>query len=772
MFSNYLKTALRNIWKHKGFSLINIIGLAVGISVFSLIMFYVHYETNADKYNENYERIYRVNVNEKYGVTSLPLAGYLKEQVPEIENTARLYPYARTYIMQNNEPISCTFCVTDPSIFDIFSLRAVSGDLHTALSDPNSIVLSESFSKKVFGDEDPIGQLLNIEDEYDLTVTAIIEDNTTRSSLVTNDGIISFDFAVQSWKWDDQNWYWNNYVTYLLVNRNVDHADFIAKMDQFFLNDEYTSWFDEDQRTTTLYLSPLKDIYFDDSKFDYSLHGNKQTVKIFFASGIFIILIVCINFINLSTAGATKRAKEIGMRKTIGAQKKNILLQFLGESIVICFAASLLAILFIALIFPSLKELFRIHMPIATPVNIIFYFVFVMLLGTLAGLYPALYYTSILPIRAFRGEQIKGNTGAASRKVLTVIQFVVAIFLIIGTIIIYKQLYYISHKDMGFDKDSIVTFTQAGEIKDKQEVFKDALLKNSNIKSVSYTYTKLGYVILQHGLDIGTYKFYTADEDFVDTYGIEIVRGRDFLKHSIADSNAILINETAARELDWQGRDPIGLDVIEGLEIVGIMKDFSFRKLQYRIEPFVVHNSPGETHIVNVKITPNNIDETLEFIEKTYKEFVPTEPFSAAFLEDELALLYRAEIRFGKLFKSFTILAIILSCMGMFGLSLFMTEQRTKEIGVRKVLGSSIHQIIVLLSSDFLKWVLLSAVIASPIAYFIMKKWLEGFAYKTEINIWIFIISGLIALFISLITVSFQTFKAANTNPADIIKYE
>lgn len=752
--------------------MINIIGLAVGIAVFSLIIFYVSYETNADKYNENYERIYRPNVNDKYGVTPLALAAYLKEQIPEIDTTARLYPYLRTYIVLNHESINSTFCIADPSIFDIFSLQAVSGNLQTALSDPNSIVLSESFSKKLFGDEDPIGQIIDIEDEYGLTVTAIIKDPPTRSSLVFNDGIISFDFTIQSWGWDDQEWYFSNYVTYLLVNENVNQSKFMAKMEDFFLNDEHTSWIEEDQRVTTFFISPLKDVYFDDSKFDYSLHGNEQTVKIFFASGIFIILIVCINFVNLSTAKATKRAKEIGMRKTLGARRSNILFQFLGESVVICFIASLLALVIISLLFPGLKNLFRIHSSIVTPINVVLYFVFVFLLGILAGLYPAIYYNSILPISALRREQVKGNKGTVIRKALTVIQFVVAIFLIIGTIIIYKQLNFISHKDLGFDKDLIVNFNQTEEIKDKQDVFKDALLMNSNIKSVSYTYTKLGYVILQHGSDIGTYKFYTADEDFVDTYGIEIVRGRDFLKHSIADSNAILINETAARELDWGGLDPIGQDIIQGLEIVGIMKDFSFRKLQYRIEPIVVHNSPLETHIVNVKLAPYNIDETLEFIEKTYRDFVPTEPFSIAFLEDDLALLYRTEIRFGKIFGYFTVLAIILSCMGMFGLSLFMIEQRTREIGIRKVLGSSIHQIVILLSGDFLKWVLLSAILASPIAYIIMKKWLEGFAYKTGIDLWIFIISGLIALLISLLTVGFQTFKAANTNPSEVIKYE
>jgi len=739
--------------------------------VFSLIIFYVSYETNADRYNENYERIYRPNVNDKYGVTPLALAAYLKEQIPEIETTARLYPYLRTYIVHNNESINSTFCVADPSIFDIFSLKAVSGNLQTALSDPNSIVLSQSFSKKLFGNDYPIGQILDIEDEYGLTVTAIVKDPPTRTSLVFNDGIISFDFTIQSWGWDDQNWYFSNYVTYLLVNEHVDHSTFVKKMENFFLNDEHTSWIEEGQRTTTFFISPLKDIYFDDSKFDYSLHGNEQTVKIFFASGIFIILIVCINFINLSTAKATKRAKEIGMRKTLGARRSNILFQFLGESVIICFIASLLGLVIISLLFPGLKNLFKIHSSIVTPINVLLYFIFVFLLGIVAGLYPAIYYNSILPISALRREQLKGSKGAVIRKILIVIQFVVAVFLIIGTIIIYKQLHFISHKDLGFDKDFIVTFKQTGEIKDKQDVFKDALLKNSNIKSVSYTYTKLGYVILQHGLDIGTYKFYTADEDFVDTYGIEIVRGRDFLKHSIADSNAILINETAVRELDWQGRDPIGLE-LEGFEIVGIMRDFSFRKLQYRIEPIVVHNSPLETHIVNVKLAPYNIDQTLEFIEKTFKDFVPTEPFSIAFLEDDLALLYRAEIRFGKIFGYFTILAIILSCMGMFGLSLFMIEQRTREIGIRKVLGSSINQIIILLSGNFLKWVLLSVIIASPLAYLVMKKWLEGFAYKTGIDVWIFIISGLIALLISTLTVSFQTFRAANTNPSDVIKYE
>ncbi|MFC1898663.1 ABC transporter permease [Candidatus Cloacimonadota bacterium] len=768
MFKNYFKVALRNLTRQKGFSFINIIGLAIGITVFALIMVYVMAELSADKFHRNADRIYRVERQEKFGITSIPLMTRMMAAIPEIEMGSRLMPYPG-YLRRGEEYTLQRYVFVDSSFFDMFNFEAVAGDLATALDDKNSMVIKESYAKELFGDDNPIGQEIIFREET-FTITAVLKDLDKITQLQTTDLMGNF-LKLQDFGEDFENDWWGNYVTYIMLPEGMEPSYLQEKLDTFnaemkqIIHESYPEhWF-----------NPFKDLYFELGKYDHSLHGNILTVKMFLAAAILIILIACINFINLSTARALVRSREIGVRKVMGANRINLVLQFLGESILLCIIAGILALVLIEITFPYFASFFdtnaRIH-------QTEYYLIFaggIFLIGFISGIYPAFYLAASVPVEVLRGEQTKGSKGAAFRKVLTVFQFAISIILVAGTLIVQKQLHYIQNKDWGFDKDQIITFRMPSECwNEKRDVFRQEMLNIAGVKDASYVYTPPGRVILQWGYtdpDGIVYNFRTVptDPSFIDVFGISILMGENW-SWDLDENQGVIVNEAFVKMMGWE--NPLEEVIWEDVPIRGVMQNFIFRTLRFEIEPLLLIYDWDQTYSISLKLDGTDFSGIINQVQEKYNEFDNRDNFDYFFLDDDFENFYRAEIRFGKIFGYFSILAIFVACLGLFGLASFLTAQRTKEIGVRKVLGASVSQIIKILSLDFVKWVIVANVIAWPVCWYIMNNWLQKFSFHTTINIFVFLIAGILALFIALITVIFHTYRAASSNPVDALKYE
>jgi len=768
MFKNYIKIALRNLIKYKGYSFINILGLAIGITVFILIMIYVQFELNADKFHENYERIYRVERQEKFGITGITSLQLMMDNIPDIENGTRLMRY-RGNLEYKEQKLKSMPIFVDSTFFDIFSFEAKTGDLNTVLDDRSAIVLTESFSRKLFGEEDPMGKTVSFF-SLDLIVKAIVKTPENRTLLWARDAFIPF-LNLKTLGENFENDWWGNYETYIVLPPFMTLEQFQPKLDEMnvLLKELIHENFPDH------YLRPLAELYFERGKYDHSFHGNILTVKIFLASAILIILIACINFVNLSTARAILRAKEIGIRKMVGARKNNLIFQFLGESIIICLITGILAAILIEIFYPHISVFFQINYLINSFKNIVLYIVSLITLGIIAGIYPAFYLASCFPIDALTKESHKGQKGIIFRKLLTIFQFTISIILITGTIIVIKQLDFIRTKDLGFDKKQIISFRIPGEARDKKDVLKQELLKIPGIKNLTYIYTVPGRVVLQWGYtdpegNLHEFRTIPTDPEFVNLYGIEILQGRNFDWELETDKDNFLVNEAFVKEMGWE--ETVGHELFEGTTVIGVVEDFIYRTLHNEIEPLIIGFDWGNTFSVNLKVESRNFEQIISQVQEKYEEYDTENPFEYFFLDDDFNLLYREEIRFGKIFGFFSGLSIFVACLGLIGLASFMTAQRTKEIGVRKVLGSSVKRIVFLLTKDFSKNVLYASIIAWFIAYYVMDKWLQNFAYRTKMDWWIFILSGLTALIIALLTVSFQTIRAANANPVDALKYE
>jgi len=769
MLKNYLKTALRRLLKYRLHSIINILGLAIGISVFLIIMIYVFYEISADEFHQNYTRIYRVDLNEKFGITSITLMQRILDGVPELENGTRLMPYSGK-VEYNENRIDSRLTFVDSTFFDIFSFEPLIGDLTSALNDPNSIVLLESFAEKLFGDDYPIGKEIQFF-MLNLTVRAVVKDPQHRTQLWAREGFVPF-INLKTLGEDFENDWWGNYVTYLLFPENCDHPQLIKKVESYIeelkkiIHENYPSYI----------LRPFSKLYFEQGKYDHSVHGNLQSVRIFLASAFIIILIACINFINLSTSRAILRAKEIGIRKIVGADRKSVILQFLIESVLTCIISGIFAVILIQIFYPQLSIFFRINYQLNTFLNYLIFGLFLLLIGIVAGIYPAFCLASGVPVEVIKNEYKTGVKGVLFRKILTVIQFSISIILIIGTFIVLQQLYYIRNVDMGFDKEQVMSFSIPPGVRDnKRELFKQELLKIPGVKKVAYIYTVPGRVVLQwgyHDQEGNEYYFRTipTDPDFVSVYNIDIVAGRNFSWELETDRDNFLVNETFVRQMGWE--DPIGRELYEGTQVIGVVEDFIYRSLHNEIEPLIIPFNWDNTYSVNIRVDDKDQVNTINRIQNVYEEFEKENNFEYFFLDDDFNLLYRSEIRFGKIFIFFSTLSIFIACMGLFGLSSFLTYQRTREIGIRKVMGSSVRNIVFILSREFSRNVLLANLLAWPIAYFIMKNWLQNFSFRINLTPLPFIIAGFLAFIIALLTVSFQTIKAANANPIECLRYE
>ncbi|HMV25385.1 MAG TPA: ABC transporter permease [bacterium] len=784
MLKSYLTMALRTLSKSKAYSFINIAGLAIGLTCTTLILLWVQDELSYNRFHEKLPRLYRVMESQHYAngeifttsATPAPLLYHLKERFPEFEGISRMNFWNNILIeygekrMYENDGLG-----VDPDFLTMFSFPLIKGDPLTALNQPDAVVLSETLAKKYFGNEDPIGKTIKMGGRDLFKITAIAADPPLQSSIKFN-LLWSLSYLKETQP-DKSNWDNNWLRLFAVLQPNQKGTDVSEKIKNVIIDRNPNM-----AVRIELFLQPLSDMYL------YS-DFNKIPPRInyvYILSGIafLILLIACINFTNLATARSIKRAKEVGLRKVVGADRFQLIRQFLIESVTITLVAMMLSLILIELLIPLFNDLSGKQLSLRWDDIQTFSLMCAMVLftGLVSGLYPAMVLSRYQPALVLKGSFSKSIQGMRLRKILVSLQFTLSIALVICTIIAYQQLQYMTNKNLGYDKEHLVYIRLLDDTAKQYPVLKEKLQQKPGIVSVSaadQTMTGFGsntwglkWRGQQEGQRILT-TFLRVDYDFFETHGIQVSEGRFFSKNFAADSGAFIVNEAAIRQMKLENplQETITLWNTQG-PIVGVVKDFHFQSVHQEITPLIFILKPERVNVMTVRIGPSETTKTLASIEETWQQVMPQYPFVYQFVDEELEKLYKAEQRLTGIYTSFTVLAIIISCLGLFGLASFTTEQRTKEIGIRKVLGASIPKIIIMLSTEFLKLVLLSNIIAWPVAYFLMSRWLQDFAFRVDIGIMTFILAGTTALCIALITVSYQAIKASSANPVDALKYE
>ncbi|MFC2084925.1 ABC transporter permease, partial [Bacteroidota bacterium] len=780
-------------------------GLAVGIASCILILLFIQDELSYDKYHEKANRIFRVHVEGRLAedefrmaVSCAPLAYTLLEEYPEVEAVTRVRNYGFPVFRYGDKAFSEEEVYwVDSTFFDVFSVKFLEGSAETALKQPDAIVLTESMRKKYFGDEKAIGKLINSDRRRDFIVTAVIEDFPKNSHFRP-------DFLEALFRYEESRntrWVSNNFHTYVVVREGVSPEEFETKIAalvdkyvvpqvEMFLGVSFQQLVDEGSNYG-FKVMPLTSIHLH-SNLEYELGTNSDItyVYIFSIIAFAILIIASINFMNLSTARSSLRAKEVGIRKTLGSSKGKLIQQFLTESVLLTFIAVVLATVIIKLVLPLFNDISGKSLDINYFDNVVVLpaiLIFALIVGLLAGIYPAFVLTSFNPVNVLKSETRMKGKGAWMRSALVIFQFSISIILFVGTFVVYGQLQYVHNKRLGFNKDQLIIVEKTDDIADNIRVFKQKLLDNPNIKGVTNHHTYPGknfgnsvyQVEGQMGNENHLLWIWVADYDLVDTYQIEMAEGRYFSQDFPTDSQGVVINEKAVKALSIE--DPIGKNIVDlgptpeqvrYLPIIGVMKDFHFESLHTEIRPMMIFPIRFTGRYTAVRIAGQNIRSTIEYIESVWKELAFDQAFEYVFMDEEFARSYEAEQRIADLFTSFSILAIIIACLGLYGLAAFITEQRTKEIGIRKSMGASTPRILLLLVKEFLKWVVIANIIAWPLAYYGMNNWLQDFQYRISLGWEIFIISGIIAAVIAIITVSSQVIRAAAANPADSLRYE
>lgn len=809
MIKNYFKLAFRNLLKHQFISFINLFGLTVGLTCCLLITTYIIDELSYDKYNKNADNIYRVTrtfkntdgaVSLTLSTVSPPFGYYMPTDFPEIKKMTRLLDNGTAPMKYGDKKFNeKNVFFADENLFDVFTVNVLKGNPQKALADPFSVMLTEEQAKKYFGEEDPINKTIRYNSQLDFKVTGIYKAFPSNAHMHPT-MLLSFstlkDTAVYGAENLRTNWGNNSFFTYLLLpDKNTPAkmvAQFPAFIDRHMDHKDYQG--KDPSKFTTLGLQKLTDIHLR-SHTDYEAepNGDIKRVYIFSAIALFILLIACINYMNLSTARSALRAREIGIRKVIGARKKELILQFLGESVLVCWAAIILAFLLTYLSLPLLNRVAgkEIAFSILLSWKVIIPLLFTpFIVGILSGIYPALFMSSFQPVKTLKGLFKVTGSSISFRKALVVTQFSISIILIITTIIVFQQLNYMQKKSLGFDKDKVVTMAYTNEVSKQYDAFRTALLQNSDFKNITRSsrvptgrlldnmgaYTLSGDSMMPVSTDI---KFVTADYDFVSTFGIPLKAGRFFSRDFGTDTLSFVINEASVKALGWKSnQDAVGKDFKYGRtkgHIIGVINDFHFESMHQAIVPLVLLLLPPSQVYYNnfsVKIASNNITASMGNLETAWEKYFPETPFDYTFLDDNFDKLYESEQRQATLFTSFACIAIFIACLGLLGLSAFAISQRIKEIGVRKVLGASTNSIVGLLSADFLKLVVVAAVLAFPAAWYAMHNWLKDFAYRTDIHWWVFIAAGMLAAIVAFVTVSLQAVKAAVANPVKSLRTE
>jgi putative ABC transport system permease protein len=787
MLKNYLLVTVRNLKKNGTYSFLNILGLAVGMTAFILIALYVQYELSFDRHHKNADRIYRV-IREGRALTPAALGPELKEKIPEVTAASRMIRRSNTLISyRQNHFLEEEFYWVGSETFDIFSVPFLSGDPETALDEPASIVLSQRAAKKYFGDADPMGKTLTVNERFEFKVTGVFNDMPANSHFVM-DAIVPYETYFQITNNDITSWRSNFSYTYFLLQEGADPEVMENKIGPLIERPLYQATGIEEPQPKYFFIQPMTEIHLHSQLMQEIGPNNNIKYIILFSSVAFLILfIACINYMNLATARSLRRGKEVGMRKVVGAQKGQLIVQFLGESVAMAVMAMIFALVMVVGALPAFNSLVERQLglnPVQNPQLFVGLVIVTLFVGLFAGSYPAMRMSGFKPISVLGGSFTRGAKGSSLRNVLVLVQFSITIFLIICTMAVRDQLKFIKSVDVGYAKEQIITLPARGRsVGQNMQPIKTELLKYPDIVAVSAsarlpnnidTFTSRDWT--GRNLEEPIAIFYnTADYDFVDLFGLQIVQGRNFSKDFPSDTaGAFLVNETAVKVAEWDS--PIGrkFEHWNGAkgEIVGIIKDFHLRSLHSPIEPVYIFLNPGNFSNISIKMSATNISATIEHVEGVLKKFAPSMPFSYSFFDEVFERAYFTEQRMGRVFGAFAILAIFIACLGLFGLTTFAAEQRTKEIGIRKVLGASDSRIFVLLSKEFIRWVLLANLIAWPIAYYTMNKWLENFAYRIQIGVVAFLISGATALLIAYLTVSYQSIKSARTNPVTSLRYE
>ncbi|MFD2519364.1 ABC transporter permease [Emticicia soli] len=804
MIRNYLKIAFRNLLRSKTFSFINIFGLSVGLATCLLIMLYVIDELSYDKHHKDGAQIFRVALqtgDERWSSMAAPVAQGIKKDFAEVEETTRLLNFPNIdKVLLTNEKADKQFYETnayyvDNTFFNIFTYDFKYGNGQTALNQPNTIVISETVANKIFGNENPVDKVINVEIPYgklNYTIKGVFRDKQQKSHIDAHLLLSMQNGDIGQWVNSQTNWAVNSlFHTYIKLKPGTNVASFERKLPSFWERNGGT-----DMRainvTKTLFLQPLHDIYLKSAiGNEISANGSMTYVYIFSSIAAFLLLIACINFMNLSTARSEKRAKEVGVRKVMGANKNALVKQFLGESLIMSFIALFIALLLVQISLPAFNSFTQKSIDIfKTPSIFIWISGLTIVTAVLAGLYPSFYLSSFKPIAVLKGRLINSISATFIRKGLVVFQFTISVTLILVTMVIWRQMSLIRNQDLGFNKDHqlIIPFRSAATA-NNYTALKNEVLKKNNVISATAGTSYPGIQLiedqffyaegksLEEKVDIN---FARVNDDYIETLGYKVLYGRSFSKNPKADSNAIILNESAVKQLGYTAENAVGKKInyeergqILRKEIVGVVKDFNFHSLHEAIGPYgMVKLVDNQHNFFIAHVQKGDFESTIADIEQIWKKINPASPFEYYFLDQDFQKNYQKEEKTSGTITYFMLITIFIACLGLFGLAAFSAEQRTKEIGVRKVLGATVGQIIGLFSKDFMKLVIIACAIAFPAGYWLMRQWLKNFAYQIELHWWIYLIAGLTTLLIAFLTVSYQAAKAALTNPIKSLKSE
>ncbi|HEX9652839.1 MAG TPA: ABC transporter permease, partial [bacterium] len=766
MLKNYFKVILRIFRKNKIYSFINIAGLAIGMACFILIVTFIKNELSYDNFHENADRIFRpVEIQQHAGVgtqhvavTMGPLAPAVRVEFPQIVSAARIIPMG-TFFCQVGEKgfYEQDVAYADPELFEIFTIPLVSGNPKTALEKPHSLVIDVELAEKYFGDDDPLGRTITLHHARgvnDYTVTGVIKKYPENSHLRFR--MLGSYVTIADQLTYLKNWNSNSLATYVLLQEPAQQAE-LEKQFPDFLKKHVADGFNAD---IEVYLQPLKDIHLRSSHIVYQTYNNNagsiDTIYTFSAIAVFVLLIACINFMNLSTARSAKRAKEVGMRKVLGSDRRSLIYQFIGEAVFFSLLAFALSLALAQFAYSLLRPVFenRIIFDYSTDPGFLFQIMGVALLvGLASGSYPAVYLSAFPPAHTLKGAVSSQARGARLRKSLVLVQFAVAITLIVCTGIVHDQMQFIRKKDLGFNKDQVVYLPlRSRDVREKIPLLKSELKKNASVVNVSASAGLRGASGSQGTMQVAgnngdielMMRFSYVDFDFLNTMEMQLVAGRDFSESFASDTaTAVIINETAVRELGWQ--QPLGQHFQRGnsepFTVIGVVRDFHFYTMHQKIEPLLMSISPDQFRYLLIRVQPHDIKATMAFMEEIWNRHLPGRPFEYDFLDDHFKEIYRSDENLGRLFAAFSLTAIFIACLGLFGLASFTAEQKTKEIGIRKVLGASVSGMVFLLAKDFTKWVAVASLIAFPIAYFTIQDWLSNFVYRTEIHFYTFLLA-------------------------------
>lgn len=790
MLRNYFVIALRNLRKRAGYSFINIGGLALGLACTFLIVLYLQHEIGFDHFHESGDRIYRLVIENRgdgetsrQAVTASGFAQDLLDRFPEVERVVRMDYRGGGIHVGDRRLAANNFLVADDGFFDVFSFPLVQGNPETVLASPDAVVLSQSTARALFGDQDAVGQVINYSDRVDLRVTGIAEDPPANTHLPFN-YVASFEVMKILMGPDALHEFTNyNYYTYVQLRTGSDSNVLAAKLPDYMVSLVGA----EEAESRALILQPLADIHFTTNiRWDVPTNTDFRYVAVFSGIALLILLIACVNFMNLATARATQRAREIGVRKALGAHRSQLIAQFLGESVLLSAVAVLLAFGLASLAYPALSDLAgglgRLSdVGVGTIVLLV---AIGLLAGVIAGSYPALYLSAFRPARVLKGVDAGGQRAARLRRGLIVGQFGISVFLIIGTLTIRSQLGYMRVQDLGFQGEQVVSLPLAVPVRDQYDTFRQTLLGEPYVLSVSRAGNLPGRVNTSRGYqwpgdandeDGRGFQTMLADFDYLETLGLEVVAGRDFSREFATDvEDAYILNQAAVRDLGWD--DPVehpfrAWDREMG-RVIGVVKDFHFKSLQQQIEPLVINIKPDWAGNVAIRIAPDNVPGAIETIERVWRAFAPGFPFNYRFLDEDFDRHYRAEDRLATLFTIFAFIAVFVACLGLFGLAAYSASQRTKEIGIRKVMGASEVGIAVLLTREFTLLVAVGFSLAVVPAFLVMRNWLSRFAYRIDMPWGVFVLAGVLAIAVAWVTVLYQATRAARIDPVRALRYE